>query len=299
MRRILVVVLNHNKKDLVLDCLASLEQHARGGDDIRILVYDNASQDGSQAAIRAGHPDFELVCSDLNLGAIGGRNAAVAHAARSAHSDYIQFLDDDAEITAGSIQLLAEALEADPTLGLACGKTYIGPGSDILMSTGITAKLHLGICRDRGAGEKDTGQYDRDDDVDACGSFAFMVRASIFDALGGFDPVYSPYGWEDVDFCLRARRGGHRVRYVHRAIFAHKGTRMGRRPRAGYERNKARNFLTLLIRHTTPIEKLAAAIFVPLAALRLFTRFVANGDWRMIPAQIGGLAEHLGRRRKK
>jgi hypothetical protein len=86
---------------------------------------------------------------------------------------------------------------------------------------------------------------------------------------------------------------------VHDAEFAHKGTRLGRKPVPGYERSKARNFLILLFRHTNLVEKLSAAIFVPLRGLVLFARFAIHGDWRAIPAQLTGVGDFLATRRKE
>ena len=291
MQRVLVIVLNYNKKDMLLECLASLQKQAYQPCDI--VVVDNASTDGSQTAIRAQHPQIDLLCNDTNLGAIGGRNAGVEYARQKYNFDYLLFLDDDAEVAVDSIRKLVDVLDSDTGAGIACGKTYTGFESDILMSAGIRERFYLGLCYDRGAGKKDEGQYDRDGYVDACGAFAFMIRAALFEELEGFDHVFTPYGWEDVDLCLRARARGYLTRYVHAATFAHKGTRLGRKPLPGYERNKAKNFLTLLARHTTLAQKLSAAFFVPLRGLLLFVRFARQGNWQMIPAQLKGVRDYV------
>jgi glycosyltransferase involved in cell wall biosynthesis len=51
-----------------------------------------------------------------------------------------------------------------------------------------------------------------------------LVHAQAFDAVGGFDPAY-PEGGEDVDFCIRAGRGGHRLAYCPDAVVEHEGER--------------------------------------------------------------------------
>ena len=287
MQRVLIIVLNYNRKDMVLECLASLQKQTYSPS--QIVVVDNASTDGSRAAIRERHPHVDLLCNDTNLGAGGGRNAGYSYAKQKYDFDFVLFLDDDAEVAVESIRLLVEALNRDPAAGLACGKTYTDFKSNILMSAGIKEQLYLGLCYDRGAGEEDHGQFDDDEHVDACGAFAFMIRASLFKELSGFDAAFAPYGWEDVDLCLRARARGRFIRYVPLATFAHKGTRMGRRPLPANERYKAKNFLTLLRRHTTMRQKVTAAIFVPLRGLLLFVRFAIHGDWRAVPAQLMGV----------
>jgi GT2 family glycosyltransferase len=286
MQQVLVVVLNHNKKDMVLESIASLTRQTYS--PIHVVVVDNASTDGSCEAIRNNYPDLDLVSNNQNLGVIGGRNGGYQYGKQKGRFDFVLFLDDDAEVAAGSIGLLVEAFNRDKLAGLACGKTYVNFQSNTLMSAGITERLALGLCYDRGAGSEDRGQFDKDEYVDACGSFAVMIRAALFEQLGGFDPVFSPYGWEDVDLCLRARSLGRRTKYVPAAIFAHKGTRLGRGPKPTYERHKARNFLKLLRRHTTASQKLTAAVFVPLRGLMLLSRFAIHGHWRAITAQLKG-----------
>jgi len=291
MQQVLVIVLNYNKKAMVLECLRSMERQAYR--PCIVVVVDNASTDGSQAAIREQYPHIDLLCSEINLGAIGGRNAGVEYARRKYNFDYLLFLDDDAEVGVDSIQQLVNALNSDKSAGIACGKTYISFESDVLMSAGIRERFYLGLCYDRGAGNKDDGQFDKDEYVDACGAFAFMIRSALFDELGGFDNAFTPYGWEDVDLCMRARVRGFLTRYIHAATFAHKGTRLGRKPLPAYERNKAKNFLILISRHTTILQKLSAAIFVPLRGLLLFARFARHGNWQAISAQMEGVRDYI------
>jgi hypothetical protein len=291
MSQVLIIVLNHNKKDMVMECIASLARQSYV--PVHVVVVDNASTDGSREAITKSYPNIDLLCKDRNLGAIGGRNEGYAYGKQKGNFEFVLFLDDDAEVAAGSIGSLVAALNHDVNAGISCGKTYINFQSNTLMSAGISARLYLGLCRDRGAGKEDRGQFNSDGYVDACGSFAMMIRAALFEELGGFDEIFTPYGWEDVDLCLRASARGQLTRYVPAAIFAHKGTRLGRGPIAAYERHKAKNFLKLLRRHTSPLQKLTAAIFVPLRGLLLLSRFALHGHWRAIPSQLKGVLDYL------
>ena len=58
---------------------------------------------------------------------------------------------------------------------------------------------------------------------------ALLVRTSVFDAAGGFDPVFAR-DFNDVDFCLRVHEGGHRVAWTPYAHFTHfEGATMARK----------------------------------------------------------------------
>ncbi len=60
-------------------------------------------------------------------------------------------------------------------------------------------------------------------DVEQPAAACLMVRASLFDALGGLDERFSPAWFEDVDFCRRIHAAGFRIRYEPRATFVHHG----------------------------------------------------------------------------
>ena len=108
-----IIVVSYNTREMTLACLDSVVRETLEV-DYQLIVVDNASTDGSQEAIKKHHPDIDLVCNDTNLGAIGGRNAAVEYAKRDFDFDYVLFLDDDAETAVDSIQLLVNALDSDP-----------------------------------------------------------------------------------------------------------------------------------------------------------------------------------------
>lgn len=291
---VVIVVLNHNKKDDVLACLASVSRLTYR--PFEVVVVDNASTDGSQQAIRAAFPGYHLVESGANVGASRGRNLGVEYAEQNIAFDYVLFLDDDAEVTADALTVCIDALSRDEGTGIVCGKTYIRANSDILMSTGIRARLALASVYDIGSGEVDRGQYDEPRTVDACGGFAFVIRRGLLGQLRGFDEAYSPYGWEEVDLCLRARRRGFRTSYLPTALFIHKGTRQGRPSVPAYELNKARNFITLLRRHATFVEQASCALWIPIRAARLLLKFNRRGESSLIMLHVRGALRGLWRR---
>ena len=249
-----VVVLSYNKR---ADLLLALESISRSDyPALVVVVVDNASQDGSADAAQSAFPNVTVIRNPANLGAAGGRNTGWKRLGGVADCDYVVFLDDDAEVTPTYFSAIAECFAAHPEIGIVAGKALTGVGSGVIMSAGIAVNLYTGFVGDIGSREKDAGQYDEPRDVQACGGFALAVRASVFEQLGGIDERFNPYGWEEVDFCLRAREAGYGIRYEPRAVLCHKGTRVGRRPKAEYERHKVRNYFTLLGRHANLVAEI-------------------------------------------
>ena len=63
----------HRKKDLLLNCLRSIEDNAEDL-DLQLVVVDNNSRDGSEQAVEAEFPNVELIQSGANIGFAAGCN---------------------------------------------------------------------------------------------------------------------------------------------------------------------------------------------------------------------------------
>jgi GT2 family glycosyltransferase len=294
-----VVVLSYNKRDYLLLALESIRRSAYPR--MSTVVVDNASSDGSAEAVARRFPEVSLLRSAVNLGAAGGRNAGWRQLRDHGGCDYLVFLDDDSEVTPQYFTAVARCFKSNPQVGIVAGKALTGPASGVIMSAGISVNLYKGDVSDIGAGEADVGQYDEPRDLHACGGFALAVRAGLFEQLGGIDELFNPYGWEEVDFCLRAREAGYVVRYEPRAVLCHKGTRIGRSPKAEYERHKVSNYLKLIGRHATVAQKLTCLYFVPRRCIRVAWHMIHIGHASIILAQARGFLDalHVPRREQE
>ena len=86
-----------------------------------------------------------------------------------------------------------------------------------------------------------------------------LVRRHLFERLGGFDPIFDPYGPEDLDFGFRARAAGFSALYVPGAVIYHDPS-PGRTISQGqyseaYASYRARHWLRFMRRHATPFQR--------------------------------------------
>ena len=292
--RVAVIVLTFNKREDLLACLESLNDLDYAPHET--LVVDNGSEDGSAEAVAAAFPDVHLLQNGTNLGASLGRNRGAAYVQKHLSADHLLFLDDDTVVDPAFLDHLSRALTADPKAAIAFGKGYTAYPSNTIMSAGMIANFSIGRVYDRGAGETDHGQYDEPMEMAACGGFGFLMRAEVFRALDGMDAIFTPYGWEDVDLCLRAGRAGHSCIYVPEAVIYHKGGKIGRGPVAAYERHKAKNFIILLLRHTSPGQKWSCLISVALRELMNLAKLLLRGQFHIVGSHFRGLFEFLSQR---
>jgi GT2 family glycosyltransferase len=284
--RLAVIVLTFDNFDDTVECLVSvLSSHYR---DFELLLVDNHSTDGSSEKLRARFPDIHHLRNEANLGVAGGRNAGWKWVREQLAADTLLFLDNDTVLEPETIGRLVTYLDERPEVALVSGKAYTAPPSRTLMSAGMRVNLYTGSIGDIGSGETDTGQYDDARSVAACGGFCFMVRRTAFEALGGLDEGYNPYGWEDVDFCLRASQRGHECHYVPQAIVYHKGCKIGRGYVPHYEKYKTRHLFRLLLRHTNPLQRLCWGSVIVVRGAFVLGRLLLQGEGRIAAAQLSG-----------
>ena len=70
MSSICAIVVTHNRKEMLRECLAALADQTRQVD--RILVVDNASSDGTRAMVEHDYRHVDLLHLPANEGGAGG-----------------------------------------------------------------------------------------------------------------------------------------------------------------------------------------------------------------------------------
>jgi len=208
-----------NRKELLLECIAALG--AQTHPVSRVVVVDNASTDGTEAALReAGLLDGDWLVyrrMERNLGSAGGYAAAV-ETARELEVDWIWLLDDDAEPRPDALERLIAAPEASAPDTAALATAVVVPDGeiDVLHRGHIGRFMHalpIEEYRDGNHVELDFASYT-----------GLMVSGR---AARAEDPPRSDFfTWaDDVEYCIRIRRHG-RIRLVPESVVVHKA-RMG------------------------------------------------------------------------
>lgn len=222
-----VVIVTFNGRDLVRACLSTVGAALapRGGE---VIVVDNGSADGTPEMIATEFPDVRLLATGENLGFAAGNNRGLPFA----RGGVIVFLNPDTEAAPGSLSRLADALDADPTLGVVGPRLVNGDGSlqpsvrgfpSFASSLIVLLKLHRAarwlppVARYDAAGF----DYDRAADVEQLMGACLALPRRVVERLAGFDERFWMW-FEEVDLCLRVRQAGLRVRYLPDAVVLHR-----------------------------------------------------------------------------
>ncbi|MCP3920065.1 MAG: glycosyltransferase family 2 protein [bacterium] len=202
--RMAAVVVNWNGGEANLACIDSL---VAGGLPVeRIVFVDNASRDGSFAAVQARYPMLPVIANDANLGFGEGANQGARRALEGGASAVL-FANNDVTFPRETNERLAAALDADPGLGIVAPR-FLYPGDPPrVWCAGGRLTWRQNVSTLLGQGELDGTRWRANRPVDYVAGAAMLVRAEVFDRIGFLDATYFAY-MEDVDYCLRARNAG-------------------------------------------------------------------------------------------
>lgn len=206
--RISAIVANWNGARDLEQCLPSVVGQDYPGLDV--TVVDNGSTDSSQVVVeQVGARWLPL---GQNLGLAGALNAG----ARMAEGEFLLFLNNDLRLKEDFVRRLAQPLIEDSTIFAADGLQWDWDGR---------VRVH---GRTRVAAGRPFGLPVLEQDYPAQITHTFMasaanalVRRTMFEDLGGWDPIYF-IGWEDVDLFWRAWQRGWRSVFVPDAICWHR-----------------------------------------------------------------------------
>jgi len=189
----------------------------------RIIVVDNDDVENVREMLTPLPERVTYLFAGRNLGFSGGVNMGIRDAlARGA--DRVMLVNSDVIVPPDCVGRLECAMEkAD--VGIAGPAIVARADPGWIASLGMTYSSRTGRMRHTGAGRRlSAGETVPSGVVDAVSGCVMLVRREVFDAVGLFFEPYF-FSFEDLDFCLAARRAGFRTWLVGDALAYHEGGR--------------------------------------------------------------------------
>jgi GT2 family glycosyltransferase len=210
------IVANWNGEAFIERCLGSLLAAVRrAGVPIEVIVYDDASDDGSPDRIARAFPSVRLIRGTTNLGFGGAVNRAMS----MTDAQHVFLLNNDLALAADFCVRLLEthAQCANPERLLAIGARTRDWESGVVNHGGQRAAWIGGlVCQE-------PFEADAAAPADFFQAGACLIDRRKFLQLGGFCPLYAPGYWEDYDLAWQGRARGWSVLYEPRAVAWHLG----------------------------------------------------------------------------
>jgi N-acetylglucosaminyl-diphospho-decaprenol L-rhamnosyltransferase len=226
--KLLVVIVNYRVPQLVIDCLHSVADEIKQVPTTLVAVCENGSGDDSPETLRNAIDRFgwqswcSFVVSKNNLGFTGGNNLLIRPALESSDPpDYVLLLNPDTLVRPDAFKNLVDFMEQNPKVGIAGsrledpdatpqrsafrfltplgefeGQAQFGPVTRLLSRWVVAPPVVDYAC-----------------ETDWVAGASLIIRREVFEQAGLLDEGYFTY-FDDIDFCLTARKHGWQTWYV-------------------------------------------------------------------------------------
>ncbi len=210
-------MVNTNGRDYLLACLEAIERTHPAGVEHELLVLDNASGDGSAAAVRERFPQARLIALEQRHGKADNDSRLL----QEASGRFCLLLNEDSELCAGAARALLDALARDPGAAAAGARllTSAGePGDSAWRLPDAGWALAAAVFLHARYAVQSSGDAVRE--VGWVQSSALLVRREAAEAVGWLDPDFFVYS-DETDFCKRLHDAGWRILFVPAARAVH------------------------------------------------------------------------------
>ena len=239
--------MSYNTAQMSVEALNSLFA-SQGDFALEVFVVDNASKDDSVQVIQKAYPDITLIENKENVG-FGRANNQVLDIAKG---EYILLLNTDAFVQAETLQKTVQYMQAHPRCGV-LGVKLLGRDGELQPSCryfptpfNLFARrvgLHRLLPNIKMVDDPDwnSSLTQNCDWVPGC---YYLVRKSVIDQVGLFDPLYFLY-CEEVDHCYATKKAGWEVTYFADATVVHIGGESAKTDHVIGQQNRQVNRLRL------------------------------------------------------
>jgi GT2 family glycosyltransferase len=222
-----VIIVNYNVRQFLENALASIAR-ALEGIQGEVIVVDNASRDGSVAMVQKTFPWVRVIANTENVGFARANNAAL----RMARGRHILLINPDSVVQEDTFKVMIRFLDAHPQVGLAgckvlnpdgtfqlpCRRSFPTPWVAFTKMFGLSGLFPQ--SRLFGRYNLTYRSPDETYPVDAVSGSFMIIRAEVYQRIGGLDESFFMYG-EDLDWCFRVQQAGFAVYYVHETSVIH------------------------------------------------------------------------------
>lgn len=220
--KVSIIIPCFNRVDRTVECWKALRESFVDPTPREVIFIDNGSTDGTSAFLadleKASHA--RALRNRENLGFARANNQGAAHA----RGEFLVFLNNDTIPLPGWLEPMIRLLSDEPDIGVVGSKLLYPDGrvqhAGIIVRERAGGKTQLVCDHIHRLSHGDAPWVNLEREYQAVTGACLAVKRDVFRRLGGFDEAYFN-GYEDLDFCFRAREAGLRIVYCPRSVLVH------------------------------------------------------------------------------
>ncbi len=242
-----VILVSYNTAQMSVEALDSLFA-SQGDFALEVFLVDNASKDDSVQVIKKAYPNITLIENKENVG-FGRANNQVLDFAKG---EYILLLNTDAFVQAETLEKTIQYMQIHPRCGV-LGVKLLGRNGELQPSCRYfptpfnlfagRVGLHRLLPTIKMVDDTDWNSS-LTQDCDWVPGCYYLVRKSVIDQVGLFDPLFFLYS-EEVDHCYATKKAGWEVTYFADATVVHIGGESAKTDHVIGQKNRQVNRLRL------------------------------------------------------
>ena len=297
-----IIIINWNGYHLTQACLTSLRKVSYR--NFEVILVDNGSEDKSGTKLKSEFPEIELIQSKTNLGFTGGNNLGMEHALYK-QFDYILLLNNDTIVESDFLEPLVGFLENNSNYAAVQPKIMFEKERNKIWNAGGGYFKLLETTWSIGIGKEDIGQYQIAKDTAWITGCTILVRPKVIREIGMLDERFFAY-YEDVDWSLRMKKFGYRLRYLPQSKLYHVAGASSNKTNKTKEGTvppiihyyRTRNHLFLIRNHSSLIPFLLSLLYQTIKNSAFIVFLALRGRFNKVKAIIKGQYDGLFEKRK-
>ena len=280
-----IIIVNWNTRELLAQCLQSIEDTVRET-EYEVWVVDNGSSDGSAAMVEEHFPAVRMIANPMNVGFVRANNQALA----LCRGRKVLLLNSDAQALEDSVDRAVRFIDEHPRAAVAGVRLLNSDGTfqasytpfptllrEVLILTGL-GRLLVGPVFPSCGAEVEKGAQCIRGYVE--GAF-LLTRREAIEQVGGLDENIFMYA-EEVDWCYRFHQAGWEVWYLPQAPIIHHGGQTTKKRRGRMEAELYRSRIYFFRKHYGKVaafclQSIIFAITLPKMLIHRLLRYITRG----------------------
>lgn len=284
--RILAILVNWRQPEMTVACVQAL--HQMSGPPTTTLIVDNGSGDHSLTYFHTHLPDTAVIAWPENVGFAAGANVGLRRALAEGF-EYALIVTNDVFPAADMLTRLIAETAVD--IALLAPKILYEAEPQRIWFGGGRQDPNLLELRDRGQGEWDGIAWQGSRDVDYVLGTCLLVNLTAVKTVGLLDEQFFMY-YEDLDWSLRFRQAGYRLRLVGDARLYHRVAVSSGGEDSPLRRYYISRSSVQFFRRYAHLGKPKRILVYRLAsATKLVAGLLVRGEWKTAVACLRGLRD--------